>query len=202
MKSDADPCMLVEANPTIDLQMDEIRLLRNLRIHLPIISTKELKIIRINIVAANLIGIIIAGQVTRLLSILLLLRILAKRTRLQLMRQLASLRIAHTGIAELRALMNMAFGTRCAFFAISVDGKWTTNLRARRDTNVAVATVLLGTVAFGEMQTCWRAFWSQLMGKITLSSGSAIASQEKILANREFVLVMDVSAAVDFGANS
>ena len=183
--------------------MDKIRLLRNPRIHLPIISTKELKIIRINIVAANLIGIIIAGQVTRLLlSILLLHRILAKRTRLQLMRQLASLRVANTGIAELRALMNMAFGTCCAFFAISVDGKWTTNLRARRDTNVAVAAVLLGTVAFGEMQTCWRAFWGQVMGKITLSSGSAIASQKKILADREFVLVMDVSAAIDFGANT
>ena len=118
------------------------------------------------------------------------------------MRQLASLCIANTGIAELRAFMNMAFGTCCTFVAIPVDGKWTTNLRARGDTNVAVAAVLLGTVALREVQTGWRAFWIQVMGKITLSSGSAITSQEKILANREFFLVMDVSAAVDFWANT
>lgn len=93
------------------------------------------------------------------------------------MRQLASFPIANTGIAELRTLMNMAFSTFCAFFAISVYGKWTTDTRARRDTNVAVAAVLLGTVAFGEMQTCWRAFWGQVMGKIALATGSAIASQ-------------------------
>lgn len=118
------------------------------------------------------------------------------------MRQLASLRIANTGIAELRAFMNMAFGTCCAFLAIPVNGEWTTNLRAWRDANMAVAAVLLGTVAFDEMQTCWRALWGQIMGKIALCSGSAITSQEKILANRKFFLIMDVSAAVDFGANT
>lgn len=40
--------------------MDKIRLLWDLCIHLAIISTKELKIIRVNIVAVDLVCIIVA----------------------------------------------------------------------------------------------------------------------------------------------
>ena len=82
------------------------------------------------------------------------------------MGEFAVFRVANAGIAEIRALMNMAFGTCCSVLTISIDSEGATNQSARRDANMAVAAVLVRAVALGEMHASRRTLWSQFMRKI------------------------------------
>jgi len=79
------------------------------------------------------------------------------------MEQFASFGGTSSGIAEVRALIDMAFCAGCTLLAIAIDAEGSTDKRRWRDPHMSVSTVRIGTISLGKMQAGRSSLWGQFM---------------------------------------
>lgn len=116
------------------------------------------------------------------------------------MREFTSLDLTSAGIAKVRTLKDVAFSTICPLLAVAVEAKASAYWGGRRSSGVSIGTIILGTMAFGKMQTIRGAFGSHVMGKITKLAVDALPVFHEIFTESNLVGIMDVAATGTFGA--
>jgi hypothetical protein len=116
------------------------------------------------------------------------------------MREFASLDLTSAGIAKVRTLKNVTLSTICPLLAVAIEAKASAYWSGWGCSGVSIRTIILGTMAFGEMQAVGSAFGSHVMGKITELAIDTFPVFQEIFTESNLVWIVNVAAPRAFGA--
>ncbi len=77
--------------------------------------------------------------------------------------QFASFGSTCTCVAEIWAFIDMALCAVCTLLAVPIDAEGSADWGSWRDSDMGIATVRVGTVAFGKVQAGRCSLWDQFM---------------------------------------
>jgi hypothetical protein len=116
------------------------------------------------------------------------------------MREFTSLDLTSAGIAKVRTLKNVTFSTTCPFIAVAIEAEASAHWSSWGRSGVSIRTIILGTMAFGEMQAVGSALGSHVMGKITKLAVDTLSVFQNIFTESNLVGIVNVAATRAFGA--
>lgn len=166
-----------------------------------VLFTDELlNLVRVNIVAADRVVLVVARQVVLIILVIFACALLESGIRLPedacplSMGELTTLCLADTCVAEVRAFDDVAIGAADALVAVAVKAKGLAHWSTWRQNTVSIQTFTGPAVALGIMQAVWRALRNQVMGQVTLVSGSTSPLLEIFFACSNPGWIVDVAA--------
>lgn len=168
-----------------------------LKVHGVFFTGKVFNLVRVNVVAAERIVAVVAGQIILVISALVLPESgigLSEDACPLSVGKLTTLCLADACVAEVRAFEDMTIGTADALVAVAVEAKRLADRSTWRQNTVSIRTFTCPAIALGIMHTMWCALGNQVMRQVTLRAGRTSPFLKKLLARGDFRWIVDVTA--------
>lgn len=182
-------------NRKITLEFDEV------------LVVSQLGLIRVyinelgNVVRVHVVGIaFVAGNIP--LGLLIGLQLPSQDACPLAMRELATLVVASTSVAEVRALENVTLSAVCPLLTETKKTKRSADICGRGSSGMRKGTLSLSAIAFGIMQTVWDSLGRHLVRQVASIAVGALSFLEKVLTQGDLVGVVDKAALGAFGTRA